>query len=59
MPPLEDDEEKVKETKGLKVITPNKPLTRPPILLVQVKAENKFITIKKWNKTKTTSFVSA
>ena len=31
MPPLEDDE-KVKEGKGLKLLTPNKLLTRLPIL---------------------------
>ena len=33
-PPLEGDEEKVKEEKGLKVLTPNKLLTRSPVLLV-------------------------
>ena len=54
MPPLEDDEEKlvdlsnmpplgdkeVKEGKVLKILTPNKPLTRLPILLAQIKAGN-------------------
>ena len=33
MPPLERDEEKLKEGKGLKILTPNKLLTRLPILL--------------------------
>ena len=40
MPPLESDEEEVKEGKGLKILTPNKLLTRLPISLVQVKAGN-------------------
>ena len=31
MPPLEGNEEEVKEEKGLKVLTPNYLLTRPPI----------------------------
>ena len=34
MSPLEDDEE-VKEGKGLSILTPNKLLTKLPILLVQ------------------------
>ena len=38
MPPLEGDEEEVKEGKELKILTPNKLLTRLPILLAQVKA---------------------
>ena len=37
IPPLEGDEE-VKEGKGLKNLTPNKLLTRLPILLAQIKA---------------------
>ena len=40
MPPLAGDEEKVKERKGLKILTPNKLLTRIPILLAQMKAGN-------------------
>ena len=40
MLPLESDEEKVKEGKGLKVLTSNKLLTRLSILLAQVKAGN-------------------
>ena len=39
MPPLEGDEE-VKKGKGLKLLTPNKLLTRLPILLAQIKAGN-------------------
>ena len=38
MSPLEGDEEEVKEGKGLKVLTPNKLLTRLSILLAQIKA---------------------
>ena len=39
MPLLEGDE-KVKEGKGLKILIPNKLLTRFPILLAQIKAGN-------------------
>ena len=38
MPPLEGDEEEVKERKGLQLLTPNKLLTRLPILSAQRKA---------------------
>ena len=31
MPPLEDNEEEIKEEKGLKVLTPSNLLTRLPI----------------------------
>ena len=41
MQPLEAGEEQVKEGKGLKPLTPNKFLTRLPILLAQIKAGNK------------------
>ena len=40
MPPLEDDEEEVKEGKVLKILTPKKVLTRLPILLAQIKSGN-------------------
>ena len=40
MPPLEGDEENVKEGKGLKILTPNKLLTRLPILLAQINTGN-------------------
>ena len=40
MPLLEGDEEEVKEVKGLKILTPNKLLTRIPTLLAQIKAGN-------------------
>ena len=39
MPHFEGDEE-VKEEKGLEILTPNKLLTRLPILLAQIKAEH-------------------
>ena len=38
--PRECNEEKVKEEKGLRILTLNKFLTRIPILLAQIKAEN-------------------
>ena len=41
MPPLEgEEEEEVKEEKGLKILTLNKLLTRLPILVAQTKAGN-------------------
>ena len=40
MQPLEGNEEKVKEGRGSKILTPDKLLTRFPILLAQIKAEN-------------------
>ena len=46
MPPLEGDEEKVKEGKGLKILTSNKLLTRLPILLAQIKAGNNSYKLK-------------
>ena len=36
IPPTEGDKEEVKEEKGLKILTPNKLLTRLPILLAQI-----------------------
>ena len=46
MPPLEGDEEEVKEGKALKVLTLNKLLTRLPILLAQIKAGNNSYKLK-------------
>ena len=46
MPPLENDEEKVKEEKGLKVIPSKRLLTWLPILLVHIKLGNKSYKLK-------------
>ena len=46
LPPLEDDEEKVKEEKGLQTLTPNKLLTRLPVLLAEIKAGNRSYKLK-------------
>ena len=46
-PPLEGDDEKVKAGKGLKILTPNKLLTRLAILLAQIKAGNISNKLKK------------
>ena len=40
MPPLESDEQEVKGGKGFKILTPNKLLTRLPVLLAQINAGN-------------------
>ena len=44
---LKGDKEKLKEGKGLKRLTANKPLTKPPILLAQIKAGNNSCKLKK------------
>ena len=46
IPPLEGDEEEVKEGQGLTILTPNKLLTRLPILLAQIKAGNNSCKLK-------------
>ena len=46
MPSLEGNEEEAKEGKGLTYLTPNKLLTRLPVLLVQVKSENNSYKLK-------------
>ena len=46
MPPLEGNEEEVKEVKGLNILTRNKLSTRPPILLAQIKAGNNLYKLK-------------
>ena len=46
MPPLEDDEEEVKDGKGLKILTTNKFLARLPILLAQIKTGNNSYKLK-------------
>ena len=47
MPPLEGNEEELKERTGLKVLTPNKLLTRLPILSAYIKAGNNSYKSKK------------
>ena len=46
MPPLEGDEEEVRERKGFKILAPNKLLTRLPILLAQIKSGNNSYKLK-------------
>ena len=46
MPPLEGDGKEVKEQIGLKVLTPNKLLTRFPVLLAQIEAETNSYNLK-------------
>ena len=46
MPPLEGDEKEVRKGKVIKILTPNKLLTRRPILLAQIKAENNSYKLK-------------
>ena len=43
---LKADEEEVKEETGLKIVTPNKLLTRLPILFAQIKAGNNSAKLK-------------
>ena len=46
MPPIEVDEEEVREGKGLKILTPNKLLTSLSVLLAQIKAKNNSYKLK-------------
>ena len=46
MQPLEGDKEKVKERKRLKILTPNKLLTRLLAFLAQIKAGNNSYKLK-------------
>ena len=46
MPPIEVDEEEVREGKGLKILTPDKPLTSLSVLLAQIKAKNNSYKLK-------------
>ena len=45
MPPIESDEE-LKKRKALNVLTPNKSLTKLPILFVKIKAANNSCKLK-------------
>ena len=47
MPPLEDDEEEVKEGKALKILAPNNLLNKLSVILPQTKAGKNFIQIEK------------
>ena len=49
MQTLQCDEEEVKELKGLKILTPNKLLTRLPVLLAQIKTGDNSYKLKKQN----------
>ena len=46
MPPYKGDGEEVKEGNGFKILTPNKLLTRLPMLLAQIKAGNNSYKLK-------------
>ena len=46
MPPIGVDEEEVREGKGLKILTPDKPLTSLSVLLAQIKAKNNSYKLK-------------
>ena len=46
LPPLEGNEEEVKEGKGLKILTPNKLLIRFPTLLAQIKTGSNSYKLK-------------
>ena len=54
--PLLDGDEKVKNRKRLKTSTPNRLLTRLPVLLAQIKAGNNSHKLKKKTKKKTDKY---
>ena len=55
LPPLESDEDEVKEGKKIKILTPNKLLTRLPILQAQIKAGNNLYKLQ--NKTRKIAYL--
>ena len=59
MPSLEDDEEELKEAKGLKIFTSSKLLTGLPVLLAQIKAGNSSYKLQEENQNNTISFLTA
>ena len=46
MPPLEGEEEEIKDEKGKKILTPKKLLTKLSILFTQIKTGNNSYTLK-------------
>ena len=58
MQPLEGDEKEEIKGKEIKILTPNRLLSRLPILFAQIKAGNNSCKLKKRNQTNTTFFVS-
>ena len=56
MPPLEGDEEEVKEGKRLKILTAIKLFIRLPISFSQIKSWKQIEQIKKWNHANNASF---
>ena len=59
MPLTEGDEDELEEGEGLKLLTPNKLLTRLTNIVSTNKSWKQFIQIKKLNKINTVSFASA
>ena len=59
MPSLEDDEEELKEAKGLKIFTSSKLLTGLPVLLAQIKAGNSSYKLQEENQNNPISFLTA
>ena len=59
MSSLEDDEEELKEEKGLKTFSPNKLLTGLPVLLAQIKAGNSSYKLQEENQNSPISFLTA
>ena len=59
MPSLEDDEEELKEAKGLKIFTSSKLLTGLPVLLAQIKAGNSSYKLQEENQNNLISFLTA
>ena len=59
MPSLEDDEEELKEAKGLKIFTSSKLLTGLPVLLAQIKAGNSSYKFQEENQNNPISFLTA
>ena len=59
MPPIEGDEEEVKERKGFKIFNSKQIMNLTSNIINTNKSWKQFIQTKKLNKTNTVSFVSA
>ena len=59
LPPLEGDEEEVKEVKRLNIFNSKQIINQTSNIISTDKSSKQFIQIKKWNQTNIISFVSA
>ena len=59
MPPLEGDEKEIKKSKRIKYMNSKQTINKTSNIISTNKGCTQYMQIKKWNETKTVSFVSA